>query len=80
MVTKIQRWGNSLGLRIPKSFAEEASVEAGSLVDISVEGGDLVIRPVRSRGYDLGELVRAITPKNIHEPVETGPPVGREAW
>ena len=80
METKIQRWGNSLGLRIPKSFAEEARVEAGSTVDISVEGGDLVVRPVRPRIYDLRSLVRAITPKNIHEGVETGPPVGREAW
>ncbi|MGI8425697.1 MAG: AbrB/MazE/SpoVT family DNA-binding domain-containing protein [Actinomycetota bacterium] len=80
METKIQRWGNSLGLRIPKSFAEEASVEAGSIVDISVEGGDLVVRPIRTRDYDLGELVRAITRNNVHEPVETGPPVGREVW
>lgn len=80
MQTKIQRWGNSLGLRIPKSFAEEAHVEAGSTVDISVEGGELVVRPIRPRRYDLRSLVKAITPKNVHEVVETGTPVGREAW
>lgn len=80
MQTKIQRWGNSLGLRIPKSFAEEARVEAGSTVDISVRGGDLLVRPLRARRYNLRSLVKAITPKNVHEAVETGPPVGREAW
>ena len=80
MQTKIQRWGNSLGLRIPKSFAEQASVNAGSMVDISVEDGDLVVRPVRSRKYALSDLVSAITPTNVHETVETGPPVGREIW
>jgi len=80
METKVQRWGNSLGLRIPKSFAEEAGVEAGSAVDLSLQGGDMVIRPVRARSYDLHTLVKAITKKNIHDPIETGPPVGREAW
>jgi len=42
MLTRIQKWGNSLGLRIPKSFAAEVEVEAGSTVDIRVENGDLV--------------------------------------
>lgn len=80
MQTKVQRWGNSLGLRIPKSFAEEAGVEAGSTVDIAVEGGDLVVRPIRPRRYDLRSLVRAINAKNVHDAVETGSPVGREVW
>lgn len=79
MQTKIQRWGNSLGLRIPKSFAEEARVEAGSTVDLSIEGGDLVIRPLRRR-YTLRSLVAGINRDNVHESVDTGEPVGRETW
>lgn len=80
MHTKIQRWGNSLGLRIPKAFAEETQVKAGSIVDIAVEGSELVIRPIRPRRYDLASLVKAITAKNVHEVVESGSPVGREVW
>ena len=80
MQTKIQKWGNSLGLRIPKSFAEEAGVEAGSEVDLSVEDGDLVARPLRSPRYELKDLLRAVTSKNVHKEVESGEPVGREAW
>jgi antitoxin MazE len=80
MQTKIQKWGNSLGLRIPKSFAEEAGVEAGSEVDLSMEEGNLVVRPRRSPRYELQELLRAVTAKNVHKEVETGEPVGREAW
>jgi antitoxin MazE len=80
MQTKIQKWGNSLGLRIPKSFAAEAGVEAGSTVDLSVEDGELVVRPVRRRKYDLRDLVRAINSKNVHREVETGDAVGREVW
>ena len=80
MQTKVQRWGNSLGLRIPKSFAEQAGVEAGSEVDLSVEDGELIVRPRRSPRYGLKGLLRGVTAKNIHNEIETGPPVGREAW
>ncbi len=80
MQTRIQRWGNSLGLRIPKAFAEGANVAEGSIVDVALEGGDLVIRRVTSRRYDLESLVRAIKPSNLHEPIETGDAVGRESW
>lgn len=80
MQTKVQRWGNSLGLRIPKSFAEEAGVEAGSEVDLSVEDGELIIRPRRVPRYDLKDLLRGVTSKNVHREIETGPPVGREVW
>jgi antitoxin MazE len=80
MQTKIQKWGNSLGLRIPKSFAEQAGVQAGSDVDLSVEDGELIVRPMRLPRYDLKDLLRAVTAKNVHRVVETGDPVGREAW
>ena len=80
MVTKLQKWGNSLGLRIPKSFAAEARVEAGSIVDIRVESGTLLVRPVRRRRYKLARLVRGVSSRNLHDEIATGKPVGREAW
>ena len=80
MITKIQKWGNSLGLRIPKSFAAEAQVEAGSTVDISVVDGGLVVRPVRRQRYSLSELLRRVTSRNLHDEIATGEPVGREVW
>jgi len=80
MLTKVQKWGNSLGLRIPKSFAEQTGVEAGSEVDLSVEDGELIVRPKRQPKYELKDLLRGITAKNVHKEVETGDPVGREAW
>jgi len=80
MQTKVQKWGNSLGLRIPKSFAEQAGVEAGSEVDLAVEDGELIVRPKRQPRYELKHLLRSVTAKNVHKEVETGDPVGREAW
>jgi len=79
MQTKVQKWGNSLGVRIPRSFAAEARVEAGSTVDISVERGSLKIRPVRRR-YSLRDLVKKVTSRNLHEEIATGKAVGRESW
>ena len=80
MVTKIQKWGNSLGLRIPKTFAKEAAIEEGSAVDISLEEDRLVIRPVRTERYQLSELLSQVRKDNLHEEIVTGDAVGREAW
>jgi len=80
MNTRIQKWGNSLGLRIPKSLAEEAGVEAGSEVELSVKDGQLVVTPTRRRKYRLRDLLRKVTPENVHDEIDTGGPVGREGW
>ena len=80
MQTKVQKWGNSLGLRIPRSFAAEAQVEAGVTVDLSVEDGRLLVRPLHVRKYALSRLLRKVSPRNLHGEVSTGRRVGREAW
>jgi antitoxin MazE len=79
MVTRVQKWGNSLALRIPQSFAMEAKVAAGTAVDIAVEKGQLVVRPVRQR-YRLRDLLKSVNPRNVHGEIQTGHPVGREIW
>jgi antitoxin MazE len=80
MQTKIQKWGNSLGLRIPRSFAAEAQVEEGTTVDLSVENGRLLIRPLRVRKYSLTALLRKVSSRNVHGEISTGRASGREAW
>ena len=80
MQTKIQKWGNSLGLRIPKSFAEDAGVQAGSLVDLSIKNGDLIVQPVRRPRIKLASLLKKITSRNLHKEVSTGDAVGKEVW
>ena len=80
MVTKLVKWGNSLGLRIPKSFAKEAGVDEGSAVDLSLEGDRLVIQPVRKAKYKLSNLISEIRDDNLHKEISTGEAVGREVW
>jgi len=80
MRTHIQKWGNSLAIRIPKSFAAESSIEEGSLVDLSITDGRLIIDPVSEPEYTLDELLAGITRENIHAEVQTGEPTGKESW
>ena len=80
MLTKLQKWGNSLGLRVPRSFAAEAEIEEGTIVDLSVENGRLLVRPLRVRKYSLNALLRKVNRRNLHDEVSTGKAVGREGW
>jgi antitoxin MazE len=79
MVASIQRWGNSLAIRIPKAFAEQAQIDENSAVEISIEGDRITIAPAR-RGWKLEELVRKISPDNLHREVKWGGKTGKEAW
>jgi len=80
MKTRIQKWGNSLALRIPRPFAEESNLREDSSVDVSVRNGKLVVVPLVELAPSLDELVKQITPRNRHGETETGGPVGNEIW
>lgn len=79
MKTNVQKWGNSLALRIPKSFAVECGLGEGSEVDLAVRDGGLVVEPLTEREYTLEELVAGITKKNRHDAADFGGAVGKEA-
>ena len=79
MHAKIQKWGNSLGVRIPKAFAEEARVAEGAIVDVKVVDGKIVLHPV-ARQYSLEDLLAGISEDNMHAEVDTSSPVGKEIW
>ena len=80
MKTRIQKWGNSLALRIPRPFAEESNLREHSAVDISVRNGKLVVVPLKEQTLTLEQLVDRITPQNRHTETETGDAVGNEVW
>ena len=80
MKTMIQRWGNSLALRIPKTFAEEISVREGDEVEMNVARGRLVIAPRPPRDYRLSDLVAEIRPGNRHKEIVVQGQQGKEVW
>ena len=80
MKVQIQKWGNSLALRIPKAFAVESNVTGGSTVDVSMEDGNIVVKPIKESKYTLEELLDGLTDDQLHGEIDSGPPVGREVW
>jgi antitoxin MazE len=79
MRTRIQKWGNSLAVRIPKPFADGAGFRQSTEVEVSLEEGELRVAPVHRR-WQLDQLLSKVTKRNRHAEVETGPVAGREVW
>lgn len=73
----ISRWGNSLGLRVPKPIAEQIGLREGSTVNLTIENGHLVVTPARR---SLDDLLADITPENLHGEIDDGIAVGQEVW
>jgi antitoxin MazE len=80
MNTTLQKWGNSLALRIPRTIAAEIAVTEGQAVDLQVSKGRIVIAPVKKKQYDLADLLAGVTPKNRHAEISAGNARGRESW
>jgi antitoxin MazE len=80
MQTRVQKWGNSLGLRIPRGLADEVGLGVGTEVSLIAKDGELVLRPSLPSRLRLADLLAGITPENIHASVDTGDAVGSEAF
>jgi antitoxin MazE len=80
MRAAVKKWGNSASVRIPAAVMQAARLDLDDPVDVREESGRIIIEPERRREYDLDDLVKAITPENLHEEVDFGRPVGKEAW
>ncbi len=76
---RIEKWGNSLRVQIPKAVAKKVGLYEGANVDVRVSGRNLVLAPVHPE-YSLEELVAGITPKNRHRETNWGAPAGNEIW
>ncbi len=80
MKVQIQKWGNSLALRIPKSFAVESKIKQGSTVEVSLEKGKIIVFPVAESEFLLDDLLAKVTAENLHGEIDTGASVGKETW
>ncbi len=80
MLTRIQKWGNSLAVRIPKVMADELKLGDGASVQMSMKEQALVIEPVPGSNWSLEALLAGVTDENRHEEWDSGEPLGRESW
>ena len=79
MKTKLQKWGHSLAVRIPKSFVNTINVKECDEVELIIEDNKLIIKPLRHKYY-IDELLSKINSDNLHNEIKTGSPVGNEIW
>jgi antitoxin MazE len=79
MEIKVQKWGNSLAVRIPKIYAKEINIDQGSAITINRKDNKLILEP-KQKEEKLKALLSKITDENIHDEIETGEGVGNEAW
>ena len=77
MVITVKKWGNSLGVRIPKIIARDLNLKDGSAVEIEDNNGTIIISPKKNT---LNELLSGINEANIHHEIDFGISSGREIW
>ena len=80
MQARIQKWGNSLAVRIPKPFAVEIGLDRNSVVEVSISDGKILLEPVAKPGYSLEQLLAEVTETNLHSEVESESALGDEVW
>ena len=80
MNATVQKWGNSLALRIPSVVAKDIQLRQGSAVEVVVEGGRMIVKPAKKRKASLAQLLKGVTKDNRHAEQDWGAPAGREAW
>ncbi|PSB06466.1 AbrB/MazE/SpoVT family DNA-binding domain-containing protein [Pleurocapsa sp. CCALA 161] len=79
MTNIVNKWGNSLGLRIPQPIASKIGLTAGTVVSIEVVNNTIVVSPIKKK-YSLDELLEGVTPELIGGEYDWGTPVGKEVW
>jgi antitoxin MazE len=80
MKTQIQKWGNSLAVRIPKAFAKDLGLDQDCTVELVLEDGCLVLKPEALPKYELRNLLSKVTQDNRHDEYDFGGPTGSEQW
>ena len=80
MRAAVKRWGNSASVRIPAAVLKAARLDVDDPVDVREEAGRIIIEPLERKEYDLTELVKGISRRNLHKEVDFGGPVGNEVW
>jgi antitoxin MazE len=80
MRISVQKWGNSLAVRIPKAIARECGIDSGSAVELRLVKDSIVLKPEPKPRFTLDDLLAEVNDGNRHGEFQSGPPTGREAW
>ncbi len=78
MKTVVKKWGNSLGIRIPKAIVNDLLLKDGTIIEITEQDNSILLRVKEE--YLLDHMLENITNENLHHEISTGKPIGNEAW
>jgi antitoxin MazE len=78
--TRVQKWGNSLALRIPKSFADQAGFSEDCPVGLSLVKGKVIVETIKKKPVTLADLLEGMTDDQLHSEWQTGRALGGEIW
>lgn len=80
MRVTVRKWGNSLAVRLPRTLASDCGLSDGSLAELRLAGGKVILAPMARPQHNLEKLLAGVTKGNLHGEVDAGGPAGREAW
>ncbi len=82
MLAKLQKWGNSQGIRVSKSLLEQSQISVEEPIEISAKKGLIIIKPAsKVRGkYNLKDLVNLVPKDYKPQEIDWGIPNGKEEW
>jgi len=80
METRVQKWGNSLAVRLSKHVVRESNIQEGAYVAVDVDEGKIILEVMGTKRYSLRKLLARVKRTNIHREFEAGQPVGKEIW
>lgn len=78
MKTKVQKWGNSLSVRLPKTVAQEMGLQVNDILEIEIDDHRLILEARKDQEYRLTNLMKEVTEDNLHTEISVGAPVGNE--
>lgn len=78
----LQKWGNSVGIRVPKKVVEQAHLKIGEELSLSIQGNSIVLTPMKRarRKFKLEDILKGVTPKDVGGEIDWGKPLGKEIW
>lgn len=80
MEAKVKKWGNSLGVRIPKSISSQVGITEGASIEFTIEGDKIILAPIQKKEYSIEELILMVSEENLHYEITTDGPIGKEVW
>lgn len=80
MKVKLQKWGNSMGIRIPNLLLKEFDLKLNDELKLTYDDDKIIITKSKNKQISLAELFKNYKGKNLAKDFEWDESVGKEIW